>query len=214
MKKLTFSLALAISLCFGFNHSKSQSVNSLKYEIGTRLFSLGTYEIHQKKSGDSILYYSESKVLVPYLFSEYKVLFKSETHFLHDTLRYCKVTVWVNDEIREWNTTTYKNNRYEITRKKEDEKPQSSVLNVPAIHVTSSSLFFNEPEGVSHNYAELLGYFNKIESTGKNTYLLTDTQSGRTTEYIYKKGQIWETNIDYPIMTFGLTRIKPKRKNE
>jgi hypothetical protein len=193
---------------------EAQTFNSLKYEIGTKLFSLGTYELNQKKSGDSVIYFSESQVVVPYLFSDYKVTFKSETHFLRDTLRFCKVKVWVNDEVREWNITEYRGGAYKVIRKKEDEKPQTSTLSVPAIKVTSSSLFFEEPKGVSHNYAELFGYFNKIESTGKSSYLLTDKETGRTTEYIYKKGQIWETKIDYPIMTFGLTRIKPKGKNQ
>lgn len=201
--------AILILLSFKVTYSQIKTTNKLSYNIGTRLFDIGKYNITKTVKGDSATYIANSLVEVDYLFSSYKINFVTKSYFLRDTLQYSRVDVTVNGKLDKFTETTRKNGFYEIV-KMEDGKTNTNKLNVPVISITSSTLYFNEPAKTSQNYAELYGYFNKIESTGKNKYKLTDQKTSRITEYEYKKGAISKTRIDYPLMTFGLTREKEK----
>ncbi len=205
LRVFTLSISLFFACCV---HAQSTTMN---YKIGAAFFDLGSYTITQKIVGDSTYYDAVSEVVVPYLFSKYQVRFETHTEFLRDTMRLCNVDVMVNDKLRESNHTEFTGNNYKIYRVDEDGKVRDEYLNVPAIFVTSSMLFFNEPDEqiiYTQNYAELYGYFNKLEALDNNSHVITDKETGRKTKYNYKKGRVNSTEVDYPIMTFGLTRIK------
>ncbi len=205
------SRLLLIVLALGFGWNSSAQTTTLHYTIGAAFFDIGTYTVTQKIDGDSSFYSAVSDVVVPYLFSKYKVQFITDSKFYNDTMILCHVDVIVNGKLRESNQTVYTGGNYKIHRVDEDENVRDEFLDVPAIFVTSSMLFFNEPyesEYYAQNYAELYGFFNKIVKSDKNSYDIIDKKTGRKTTYSYKKGAVVSTDIDYPLMTFGLTRVK------
>ena len=208
MKMLKF-LPLFL-VCFFTVEAVAQKT-TLRYSIGAAFFDLGEYTVTKETKGDSTIYDAISDVEVPYLFSKYKVQFITKSKFYKDTMVLCHVDVFVNGKLREFNHTVFVGDNYKLHRIDEDGNERNEMLNVPAIFVTSTMLFFNEPLDdikYAYNYAELYGHFNKIEESAKNSHDIVDKLSGRKTTYNYKKGQIVSTEVDYPIMTFGLKRKK------
>ena len=207
MQKSLYStsiLILMLAVC-----SKAQT-STLNYTIGAGFFDLGTYELSKQVQGDSTIYSGKSEVSVSYLLSRHEVIFITKSEFYKDTLMTSHVEVFVNGKLRESNHTQFEGTNYSIYRVDEDKNIRDEILNIPAIFVTSSMLFFVEPEDpvrFTHNYAELYGYFNKLERSDKNSYDIIDKKTGRKTTYNYKKGVVESTEIDYPIMTFGHTRV-------
>ena len=200
-----FSIVLSLIVSL----SSHAQTTTLDFTIGAAFFDIGTYSVSKKIEGDSTFYVAVSVVSLSYLFSKYQVQFTSKSKFYKDTLMTCHVDVFVNDELRESNHTQYINSNYQIHRVDEEKNVRDELLNTPAIFITSSMLFFIEPEDpirYSQNYAELYGIFNKMEKSGKNQYDITNKTTGRKTTYNYKKGLVVSSIVDYPIMTFRLKR--------
>ena len=205
-KRLIFSFVL-----YMFHVCSSQAqTTTLEFTIGAAFFDIGMYKVSKEVKGDSTFYDATSDVSISYLFSKYQVQFTSKSIFYRDTLMLCHVDVFVNSELRESNHTQYTGSNYRIHRVDEEKQVRDELLNTPAIFVTSSMLFFVEPEDpikYSHNYAELFGFFNKMEKSDKSSYDIINKKTGRKTTYNYKKGIVESTEIDNPILTFGHTRV-------
>lgn len=208
MQKQLFTTFILVCLCSVLGLAQKEE---LSFTIGASFFDIGTYKVQKIEQGDSTFYSAISDVSVSYLLSRYEVQFITKSKFYKDTLMMCHVDVVVDDKIRESNHTEYVGGNYRIHRVDEDGKVRDELLNTPAIFVTSSMLFFNEPDGSSkyaQNYAELYGWFNKVQKSTKGNYDIIDKKTGRKTTYMYKKGNVVATDIDYPLLTFGLEKAK------
>lgn len=156
-------------------------VKALNYNVVKNNIVIGTIEINQYTSGDSIIYKVESNIKAKYLLN-FKISGSEKSIYKDDVLVYSSVYRTLNNKVKASHNISYNGGRYKL-----DAFGKVRFLSLKAIEQNLILLYFKEPKDITSIYCDNLSQMVHVKSLGNDKYRV-DFEKGSYNIFHYQNG--------------------------
>jgi len=159
---------------------------------------IGTIRMVRKVSGDSIIYDSESKIIVKLLL-RFKIIGKEKSIFNNGVLVYSSVYRKINNKVKADLSIARHGSNYSL---KDNNKTE--FLDMKKIEQNLITLYFKEPKGITSIFCDNQKEMIRIKCLGQGKYRV-DICNGKYNIFHYKDGKCVKVEAVSPL--FDVTLI-------
>lgn len=176
-----FKIVLFFLIVGNAYSNNERLVKALTYNVVKNNIVIGTIEINQYSSGDSIIYKVESNIKAKYVVS-FNISGSEKSIYKDDVLVYSSVYRTLNNKVKVNHKISYTQGRYIL-----DSFDKESFLSLKAIEENLIRLYFKEPKDIDTIYSDNLNQMVKIKSLGSGKYRV-DFEKGKYNIFYYQNG--------------------------
>lgn len=184
LKKLVAKLrivlfVLVVGNAFGHNEIL---VQSLTYNVVRNDAVIGTIQINQYTSGDSIVFKLDSKINAKYIL-RFNITGKEKSIYMKNVLVYSSVYRLVNNKVKANHNISYSEGQYKLIS-----FDKVRPLNINAISQNLITMYFKEPKDLETIYCDNLGQMVNVKCLGAGKYRV-DFEKGQYNVFHYQNGK-------------------------